>query len=296
MRRHPRRDMTLAGVCITAISLAVAPLRAQPAELVVRNAIVLSVDAKGSRASALAIAGGKLLAVGSDGDVQAHVAAGTRVVDLKGKTVTPGFIDAHCHPSPVYPEDRLWASVDLFRVKTMDDRVDALKKKAAKTPKGLTVNGVRYRDTLLGRHLTRRDLDRVSTEHPVVISHSSGHLRACNSLALKLAGGRQGHDRPSRRRVRAGRPRGVYRGPQRIGHVPGYGRTPAGAPAPASRGYRRLPPPLPGVLPKRDHRHPRGRDVPADGGATLGRKLPRRAHVPVCHVAGGRDWRGGPSP
>jgi predicted amidohydrolase YtcJ len=102
--------------------------------------------------------------------------------------VTPGFIDAHCHPSPVYADDRLWASVDLFQIKKMDDLVDALKKKAARTPKGLTVSGARYRDTLLGRHPSRQDLDRVSTDHPVVISHSSGHLRVCNSLALKRAG------------------------------------------------------------------------------------------------------------
>jgi predicted amidohydrolase YtcJ len=69
----------------------------------------------------------------------------------------------------------------------LDDLVEALKKKAARTPKGQTVLGARYRDTLLGRHPTRRDLDRVSTEHPVIISHSSGHLRVCNSYALKLA-------------------------------------------------------------------------------------------------------------
>jgi predicted amidohydrolase YtcJ len=170
------------------LCLAAPPLWAQPAELVIRNANVLTVDAKGSRASAFAVTGGKLLVVGSDDDVKLHIDGKTRVVDLKGKTVTPGFIDAHCHPSPMYPEDRLWASIDLFQVKTIDGLVEALQKKAAKTPKGMTVNGARYRDTLLGRHPTRWDLDKVSTEHPVVLSHSSGHLRACNSLALKIAG------------------------------------------------------------------------------------------------------------
>jgi predicted amidohydrolase YtcJ len=155
--------------------------------LVVRNANVFTVDATNTRAKAFAVAGGKLLAVGSEEDVKPHIGAKTHVVDLKGKTVTPGFIDAHCHPTPLYPDDRLWASVDLFRTKTMDDLVEALKKKAAKTPNGQTVQGSRYRDTLLGRHPTRHDLDRVSTEHPVILSHSSGHLRVCNSYALKLA-------------------------------------------------------------------------------------------------------------
>jgi predicted amidohydrolase YtcJ len=175
------------GIWALALSCGVSSLCAQSAELVVRNANVLTVDAANSRATAFAVAEGKLLAVGSDDDVKPHIGEKTHVVDLKGKTVTPGFIDAHCHPAPVYAEDRLWASVDLFKTKTMDNLVEALKKKAAKTPKGQTVLGSRYRDTLLGRHPTRQDLDRVSTEHPVIISHSSGHLRVCNSLALKLA-------------------------------------------------------------------------------------------------------------
>ena len=185
--KKSRRCALETGILALALSCGVSSLCAQSAELVGRNANVLTVDAANSRATAFAVAEGKLLAVGSDDNVKPHIGEKTRVVDLKGKTVTPGFIDAHCHPAPVYPEDRLWASVDLFKTKTMDDLVEALKKKAAKTPKGQTVQGSRYRDTLLGRHPTRQDLDRVSTEHPVIISHSSGHLRACNSLALKLA-------------------------------------------------------------------------------------------------------------
>jgi predicted amidohydrolase YtcJ len=175
------------GIIALALSWGVSSVSAQPAEVVVRNANVLTVDAASSRATAFAVAEGKLLAVGSDDDVKRHIGQKTRVVDLHGKTVTPGFIDAHCHPTPMYAEDRLWASVDLFSTKRMDDVVAALKKKATRTPKGQTVVGSRYRDTLLGRHPTRHDLDRVSTAHPVIISHSSGHLRVCNSYALKLA-------------------------------------------------------------------------------------------------------------
>jgi predicted amidohydrolase YtcJ len=168
---------------------------AQPAEIVVRNANVLTVDAKDSRATAFAILNGKLLAVGSDADMSPHITEKTRVVDLKGQTVTPGFIDAHIHPSPLFEDDSLWASVELFQTRTMDDLIAALKAKAAKTPKGSTVNGSRYRDTLLGRHPTRHDLDKVSTDHPVVVTHSSGHLKACNSYALNLA--KIGKDTPN---------------------------------------------------------------------------------------------------
>lgn len=178
--------LTSTSLYILALCVGAPALEAQPAEFVVRNANVLTVDAQNSRVTAFAVAGEKFLAVGAD-EVRAHIGATTRVIDLKGKTVTPGFIDAHCHPTPVYPEDRLWASVDLYQVKAMEDLVAALKKKAERMPKGLTVQGARYRDTLLGRHPTRWDLDCVSTEHPVVLSHYSGHLRVCNSYALKLA-------------------------------------------------------------------------------------------------------------
>jgi predicted amidohydrolase YtcJ len=80
--------------------------------------------------------------------------------------------------------------VDLSppRVKSIDGLIAVLKAKAAKTPKGVTVRGFNYYDTVLGRHPTRQDLDRASETHPIIIAHSSGHIRACNSLALKLAG------------------------------------------------------------------------------------------------------------
>ena len=72
----------------------------------------------------------------------------------------------------------------------MDELADALRGRAAETPAGEWVQGRGYDDTLLAerRHPTREDLDRVSTEHPIYISHTSGHLGVANSLALELAG------------------------------------------------------------------------------------------------------------
>ena len=62
-----------------------------------------------------------------------------------------------------------------------------LKKKTAITPKGEWIIGSRYYDTKLGRHPTRYDLDKVSTEHPIMIRHSSGHVGVVNSYALAMA-------------------------------------------------------------------------------------------------------------
>src|SRR5262245_13479241 len=162
---------------------------AEPADLVVRHATVLTVDAKQPTASAFAVRGGTFVAVGSDEAVKDLIGTDTKVLDLAGKTIVPGFIDAHIHPSPVYPEDSRWANVDCSprKVRTMEDLVAALKRKAERTPPGQWVFGSRYQETKLGRQPTRHDLDRASTNHPIIISHSSGHQSVCNSVALQLA-------------------------------------------------------------------------------------------------------------
>lgn len=154
-----------------------------------RHANVLTVDTNHPRAEAFAVAGGKFVVIGSTAAVEPHIGPRTQVLDLEGKTIVPGFNDAHAHPSPVYPEDSRWASVDCSprKVKTMEELIAALKLKAARTPAGQWVNGSRYQETKLGRHPTRHDLDRASTNHPIIITHSSGHQSVCNSLALELA-------------------------------------------------------------------------------------------------------------
>ena len=185
-RRSSRRGF---GIFIFVLNLATAHAAFAAAELVVRSANVITVDTNRPRAQAFAVTDGKFVGVGSDESVQRFIGANTHVLDLAGKTVVPGFIDAHAHPGPEYPEDSPWASVDCRpeKVRTIDALVAALKRKAERTSPGQWVTGSRYQETKLGRHPTRWDLDRASTNHPIIISHSSGHQSACNSLALELA-------------------------------------------------------------------------------------------------------------
>lgn len=159
------------------------------ADLVVLNANVITVDDARPRAEAFAVSGGRFVAVGTTADIRALVGDATEVIDARGKTVTPGFIDAHMHPGPVYPVASRLGRVDLSpaRVKTMDELIAALREKAKITPTSQWVQGSGYQDTKLGRHPTRWDLDRASTEHPIRIRHSSGHLSVVNSLALDMA-------------------------------------------------------------------------------------------------------------
>lgn len=162
----------------------------EPADLIVLNANVITIDAKLPAAEAFAVRSGKFVSVGSNADIKLLAGPQTRVLDLEGKTVVPGFIDAHAHPRPIYDEDSPWYVVEAGpgKVKSMDDLIAAIRRKATKTPKGVLITGTGYQETKLGRHPTRQDLDQATTEHPVVITHSSGHLSVCNSAALKLAG------------------------------------------------------------------------------------------------------------
>ncbi len=160
------------------------------AELVVVAANIITVDDAHPRAEALAVRDGKLVAVGSGPEVRALIGPDTQVIDAVGRTITPGFIDAHMHPGPSYPVTSRLGQVDLSpaSVGSIDALIVMLQEKARITPTGQWVIGSRYQDTKLGRHPTRHDLDRASTEHPIRIGHSSGHVSAVNSYALEMAG------------------------------------------------------------------------------------------------------------
>ena len=188
------------------------------ADTVYVNGIVVTMNGD-QTAEAVAVRGEEIVAVGTSDKVQALAGADTRVVDLDGKTMLPGFYAAHDH----FPGSGRVAvsSVDLNSppigtIETMDELVAALSERAAGTPAGEWIQGRGYDDTLLAelRHPTRSDLDRVSTEHPIYISHTSGHLGVANSLALELAGiTRSTPDPPGgviQRNPETGEPNGVF--------------------------------------------------------------------------------------
>ena len=93
------------------------------------------------------------------------------------------------NPIPIFPQNSRMSYVELgpSLIRTIDELIDALREKAERTPTDEWVFGFGYQDTKLGRHPTREDLDRVSTEHPIMIFHSSGHIRVFNSRVLAQA-------------------------------------------------------------------------------------------------------------
>ncbi len=170
------------------------------AELVVVNARVYTMDDALPRAEAFAVKRGRFIAVGGTSDVRNLASPSTQVIDGAGTTVTPGFIDAHCHPRGV--DELFGVNVNL---KTVEEVEAALRKKAAATAPGYWVEGYMYDDTKLDRPVTRRDLDDAVPDHPAAVSHRGGHTGVYNSLAFKLAGiTNQTPDPPDGRFFRAG--------------------------------------------------------------------------------------------
>ncbi|MFZ4688774.1 MAG: amidohydrolase [Polymorphobacter sp.] len=161
------------------------------ADLVVRNARVHTVDDRLPLVTGFAVRGGRFVAVGSDEDAMAFAGKRTQVIDARGMTVVPGFIDCHNH---AVGETLLFEVIvgNPFDVEffTIESIIDKLKARAAVTPPGQWVEGFFFDDTKIKdkRALTVADLDRVSSEHPVMVLHRGGHSGYYNSKAFALAG------------------------------------------------------------------------------------------------------------
>ena len=155
-----------------------------PADLIVTGATVHTMDPSNPLATALAVRGQHILAVGSDDDVSNLMGSNTKIIDARGQTVLPGFIDAHSHP--LLAEDAISVNVNLPRIL---DVQAALAAQASLTPIGQWVQGTMYDDTKFdeGRALTRQDIDAVVPDHPVMVRHRGGHTAVVNSRALNLA-------------------------------------------------------------------------------------------------------------
>jgi predicted amidohydrolase YtcJ len=168
-------------------AFAVLPTLRSEATLVLHGGHVVTMDASQPVAQAVAITDGRFVAVGTNEDVLNLAGARTTRVDLGGKTVVPGFIDAHTHVA--YSGYRHLKEVDCALPKIAAIQ-DALRARAAKTPAGEWVMGFKYDDTKTseGRPLTRADLDAVSRDHPVFVQHRGGHTAYVNSAGFQRAG------------------------------------------------------------------------------------------------------------
>jgi predicted amidohydrolase YtcJ len=157
---------------------------------------ILTMNDAAPTAEAVAVRGGRILAVGTRAQVEATRGPGTRSMNLEGRTMLPGFVDPHGHvvmvglqavganmlPAPDGEANDIPAVIRILR--------DWVQRNQAAVRRYNLVFGFGYDDSQLReqRHPTREELDQVSTEVPVLIIHTSSHLAAANSKALEVAG------------------------------------------------------------------------------------------------------------
>ena len=200
--RRTRRDfmgLTVAGAAgalapswlgATPSAFATGATTALDPDLVVVNAKVFTMESALPRAQAFAVSNGRFVAVGTSAEVRSLARKRTQLIDAKGMTIVPGFIDTHNHPrGTTLLYDVLVGNPFEVEFVTIDSIVSKLRDKARSTPPGTWVDGYFHDDTKLKdkRSLTVRDLDQVSTEHPVCVHHRGGHTGFYNSKAFAMA-------------------------------------------------------------------------------------------------------------
>ncbi len=159
------------------------------ADIILKNAKVITMDAARPSAQLVAITGDKIALAADSNGPGAVRGKKTRVINCGGRTVVPGFNDAHLH---FFSLVRKLLSIDLGppAVRSIADIKEAVRRRAAATPPGLWISGTDYNEFYLAekRCPTRFDLDEAAPGHPVIISHRSLHACVLNSLALARAG------------------------------------------------------------------------------------------------------------
>ncbi len=161
-------------------------------DVILTGGNIITMDPTKPVAQAVAIKDGRFLKVGRDQEVKAFAGSKTRKIDLKGKTVTPGFIDSHQHLSQV-GTDLLQMDCRAAVCKSIAQIQRAVLRQTQRKLPGQWIRGVGYDDTKTSdkRILSRWDLDEVAPEHPVFIQHISGHWAVTNSKGLEAGGVRE---------------------------------------------------------------------------------------------------------
>ncbi len=171
---------------LTGVGAAPAFAADEGADLILRGGTIRPLPGAPA-SSALAIKGGKVLAVGDESALSGVKTGDTKVVDLAGRTLLPGLIDPHCHTILASLIFELLDDVGYAKYPTREKLVAHLKQEAADTPKGQWIVGSNFDNLLQGGDFTRTELDAISTDHPIFVWYTNGHDACVNSEALKIA-------------------------------------------------------------------------------------------------------------
>ena len=169
------------GLLLTACQEAPEDLRT-PADTILHNGKVITIDASLSIASAVAVSGDSIVAVGGEELLDEYVSANT--VDLAGKVLMPGFVDSHTHISG-QPQ----RYIDLTETKSIDEIKQLVRSKAEELGDGEWITGYGWSEDFMAelRRPLRADLDEAAPDSPVLLTRAGGHSAVANSMALRLA-------------------------------------------------------------------------------------------------------------
>ena len=165
----------------------------EPADLVLRGGKVVTLDERVPEASALAARDGRIVAVGSDADVEALIGEGTEVVDLRGRLAIPGFIEGHGHYMGV---GQSTLQLNLMDVGSWAEIVSMVEEAVAGAEPGELITGRGWHQEKWNPRPEpnvdglpfHRELSAVSPDNPVLLTHASGHATYANAKAMELAG------------------------------------------------------------------------------------------------------------
>lgn len=181
------------GFSMTILGLTcVAAMGQTPADLVLRNGKIVTVDEKIGEVQALAVRGGRIVAVGSNDDIGRHIGPATKVIDLKGRLAIPGFIEGHGHFSGIGSAKM---QLDLMHVKNWDEVIEMVKQAVAEAEPGEWIFGRGWHQEKWDKtpslsiegFPTHAALSAVSPNNPVCLRHASGHACFFNAKAMELA-------------------------------------------------------------------------------------------------------------
>jgi predicted amidohydrolase YtcJ len=193
MLRVRPRSVVAALAAAAGMAASAAVQETPPADLVLRNGRLVTVDPARPEAQALAARGDTIVAVGAERDVARFVGPATRVIDLGGRLAIPGFIEGHGHFTSI-GQARL--GLDLTTARSWDDIVAQVERAARTAAEGAWIVGRGWHQEkwtpppspAVEGFPVHESLSRVSPRHPVLLIHASGHAAFVNARALELAG------------------------------------------------------------------------------------------------------------
>ncbi|MGE7665167.1 amidohydrolase [Ureibacillus composti] len=158
------------------------------AEIVFINGEVITVDEQNRVVDCVAINENRIIATGSYDEVEHTISNDTKIIDLEGKSLLPGFVDAHVHFT-IYGTNLLGVDCTEPHIQSIQDLLADLQKKCEETPNGQWVRATGFNENKLAekRYPTKEELDDISKNHPIIIIRTCNHFSFVNSKALEVA-------------------------------------------------------------------------------------------------------------